>query len=227
MLHFLADLPLGRVALAGVAVGLAGYAALNFVGALQDPERRGVSAWGLLSRGVDVFTGALYIVLTITALSMIVDREHRTQIAAVERLNKILEAPSGDLVLSVVGVALIFSGIYLFYRAAREPFGEMLDRRSLSSVARRAIRLAARMGTAARGAIFAVCGLTLMLANDRTAPETMGDVGDALATVGSARFGPYFLGVTGAGFVAYGAYQLAKSRYQRIASTSEQLPRVS
>lgn len=215
-LRFLAELPFGPLALACVGTGLAGYAALNLAGALKDPERRGVTAWGLLSRGVDVLTGALYIVLAITALAMIVDPEHRTQNAAAERVRQILEAPPGSVILSLIGIALILSGMYLFYRAAREPFGEMLDRRSLSSVMRNVIALAARAGTATRGVIFAILGLTLTLAAEGTGSRRVVDIGDALSAIGSAKLGPLFLMVIGAGFVAYGGYQLAKSRYQRI-----------
>ena len=220
-LHFFAELPLGPVALALVGVGLAGYAALNFVGAVLDPEERGVTPWGLLTRGVDVLTGALYIVFSVTALAMIVDPQHRAQGAALDIANRIRETPFGTMLLTTGGVGLILSGIYLFYRAAREPFGEMLDRRSLSAVTRRAIAIAARAGTAARGVIFGICGLTLVLAAEDSALERAGDIGDALSAIGSTTFGPFFLGLIGAGFVAYGGYQLAKSRYQRIADPVE------
>jgi hypothetical protein len=46
----------------------------------------------------------------------------------------------------------------------------------------------------------------------------VGDAGDALTMIGEAAFGPLLLAIVGAGFIAYGAYQLAKARYQRIAS---------
>jgi hypothetical protein len=117
-----------------------------------------------------------------------------------------------------IGIALVMSGGYLFYRAAREPFGEMLDRRSLSSVARRAIALAARAGTAARGAIFIICGMTAIRAAKGSELGEVVDVGDALSTLGDVPFGPLLLAIVGAGFVAYGGYQLAKARYQRIAA---------
>jgi hypothetical protein len=220
-LHFFAELPLGPVALAAVGIGLAGYAALNFVGALLDPEDRGVTPWGLLSRGVDALTGGLYLVLAITALAMIVDPQHRAQNTAVELADRIRQAPSGTFILSLTGIALILSGMYLFYRAAKEPFGEMLDRRSLSSVTRSVIALAARAGTAARGVIFAICGIILALAAEDRALQRVGDIGDALSAIGSTRFGPFFLGFIGAGFIAYGVYQFAKSRYQRIADPAE------
>lgn len=218
VLRFFAQLPFGPVALVGLGAGFAGYAALNFAGALNDPERRGVSTWGLVARGVDVLTGALYVLLAITALALIIDPKHRADDMAAQRIEQILRTPSGAFAATAAGVLLMLSGFYLFYRAAREPFGEMLDRRMLSPIARRGIAIAARTGTAARGVIFAICGATLARAADGDASRTIGDVGDALSTVGAATFGPFLLALTGGGFVAYGGYQLAKARYQRITS---------
>ena len=218
VLHFFADLPFGPLALAGLGVGLAGYAALNFSGALRDPERRGMDAWGLIERGIDILTGALYMAFAITALAMIVDPQHRLGATAAASLKRILEMRSGSVIMIAIGITLVMSGGYLFYRAAREPFGEMLDRRSLSSVARRAIALAARAGTAARGAIFIICGMTAIRAAKGSELGEVVDVGDALSTLGDVPFGPLLLAIVGAGFVAYGGYQLAKARYQRIAA---------
>lgn len=220
VIAFLARQPLGPIVLAGLGIGLAGYAALNFAGAISDPERRGVSLFGLATRSIDVLTGALYIALALAALAVVIDPSSDGTGTAVKWAAGILALPFGSAILWLIGAALVVSGGYLFYRASQEPFGEMLDRRSLSLGARSAIALAARAGTAARGLIFAICGLFVIRAASSARADGVADVGDALATVGRAAFGPLLLGVTGAGFIAYGAYQLAKARYQRIRSAS-------
>ncbi len=222
VLHFFASLPFGQVLLAGLCVGLAGYAALNFAGAVRDPERRGVTASGLLSRALDVLTGVLYVVLAITALALIVDPSHRAN-TATRVAERLLQTQSGDVILWMIGFAFLASCAYLVLRSANEPFGEMLDRRTLSSVTRRAIAIAARIGTVVRGVIFAICGFIVIDAARGNGSHEIGDIGQALTEVGDASFGPLLLGVAGAGFVAYGAYQLAKARYQRIGE-SEHMP---
>src|SRR5688572_1594101 len=105
---------------------------------------------------------------------------------------------------------------YLFVRAAREEFGEMLDKRQLSHRMRLAIALAARAGTAARAVIFAVCGVFAIGAAISRSPQRIGDVDDALAVIREGIFGPLLLALMGAGFIAYGVYQLSKARYQRV-----------
>ena len=216
----LAQLPFGELVMIGLGVGLAGYAALNIAGAINDPERRGFTFRGLVERSVDALTGAIYIGLAIAALGRVADPSGADAGTAVRWAQAVLSLSYGRALLGAVGAALIFGGGFLFHRSANERFGEMLDRREISTRARRAIALAARAGTLARGLIFVVCGILVVRAAVLNEPDIVGDAGDALAAIGSTALGPLLLFLTGAGFVSYGVYQLAKARYQRIASAS-------
>jgi hypothetical protein len=213
---FLSRQPLGPLLLGCLCAGLAAYAALNIAGAINDPERRGVTPHGVIARSVDVLTGALYIVLAVAALAIVVDPPESETSIVVRWAAVILELPFGPFLLGLGGAALIVSGGYLFHRAREEPFGHMLDKRSLSAHARRMIAHAARAGTAARGVIFAVCGIFAIRAALSASPDDVADVGKAMDVIAGATFGPLLIAMIGAGFIAYGGYQLAKARYQRI-----------
>lgn len=215
---FLSRQPFGPILLAALGVGLAGYAALNLVGAISDPERRGVTLFAMVARAADVLTGVLYITLAVAALGIVIDPARDASNIVVTWAAGVLALPFGTVILGAIGAALMVSGAYLFYRSSQEPFGEMLDRRELSHRTRKGIALAARAGTAARALIFMICGWFVIRAATADSAEAVGDVGDALATIERAAFGPLLLSVVGAGFIAYGAYQLAKARYQRINS---------
>jgi hypothetical protein len=215
VMQFLARQPFAPLLLATLVTGLAGYAALNIAGAISDPERRGVSIGGLILRSMDILTGALYIALAFAALGLLVgssDSPH-TAVALAERL---IAIPFGATILGLIGGSLIVGSVYLFIRAAREEFGEMLDKRMLSKQTRAAIALAARAGSAPRGVIFAVCGALAVTAAIARSPQRIGDVDDALAVIREAVLGPLLLALMGAGFIAYGVYQLSKARYQRV-----------
>ncbi|MGK2961067.1 MAG: DUF1206 domain-containing protein, partial [Gemmatimonadaceae bacterium] len=192
------------------------YAMLNIAGAINDPEGRGASLPGILVRAADALTGALYIALAVAALAIVVAPEGNGISGAVAWAKGILALPYGAALLGLIGLALVSGGVYLLYRAWDEPFGNMLDRRSLSADARWAISVAARVGTVARAVIFGICGMFVIRAAAGAAPDRVADVDDALAMIGQAAFGPLLLVVAGAAFVAYGGYQLAKARYQRI-----------
>lgn len=221
IMAMLGRLPFGQLVLVGLGTGLAGYAALNFAGAIADPERRGSSFRGIATRSLDVLTGAIYIAFAIAALGRVADPEREDAGTAVAWAQAILALPLGSLLLGAIGASLIFSGGYLFFRASSERFGAMLDRREVSPGARALIARAARVGTAARGLIFAICGLLVVRAAATGTPDIVGDAGDALAMTGQTIAGPILLAIAGAGFVAYGIYQLAKARYQRIAGGGE------
>lgn len=218
VMHSMARQPFGELVLIALGVGLAGYAALNFAGAINDPEGRGVSLFGLAIRAADALTGALYIALAVAALGIVVTPDTNSINTAVGWAAKILELPFGAVILALIGSTLIVSSVYLLYRAWTEPFGNMLDRRSISGDTRKAVRIAARAGTAVRAVIFGICGFFVLRAAASQTPERIGDVADALAALGRGVFGPILLGVAAAGFIAYGVYQLTKARYQRIAA---------
>ena len=215
VMSFLARQPFAPLLLATLGIGLAGYAALNITGAISDPERRGVSFAGLALRSMDILTGALYIALTFAVLGFLLgsaDSAHTARALG----EKLIALPFGATILGLIGGSLIVGSGYLFVRAAREEFGEMLDKRQVSHRARLAIVLAARAGTAARAVIFAVCGAIAIGAAVTRSPQRIGDVDDALAVIREGIFGPLLLALMGAGFIAYGVYQLSKARYQRV-----------
>lgn len=219
IMKFLARQPLAPLLLVTLGVGLAGYAALNIAGAISDPERRGMSMEGMMLRSIDIVTGALYLALAFAALGFLVGTSDSSETAAA-LAEKLLSIPFGSTILALIGISLIVGSVYLFVRAAREEFGEMLDKREASKQMRSTIVLAARAGTAARGVIFAICGVFAIRSAMSRSPQRIGDVDDALAAIGGTAFGPLLLGAMGAGFIAYGVYQLGKARYQRVVDTT-------
>jgi tetrahydromethanopterin S-methyltransferase subunit F len=209
-------LPLGRVILVALGIGFVGYAALNLAGAIRDQEQRGLSPSGLLMRTADALTGAMYLALALAAV--------RIAAAPVREGGRLVEAgaahvlrlPGGAILLGGAGITLLAAGAFLAHRARSERFEDLLDRRSLSERARRLITGAARFGTLARGVVFAICGLLAIEAALTRQPGRVGDIGDALSTVETTPAGSGALAMVALGFMAYGAYQLAKVRYRRV-----------
>ena len=215
VLRVIARQPLGEIMLAVLAAGLVGYAAMSIVGAVQDPDEHGRSATGLLIRASDVLAGALYMTLAASAVRLIAQpRRGGFEIAALA--DRLLSLPLGAAALALVGLAIVGAGGFLLDKAFRKPFGARLDRRELTRRARRWIIAAARVGTAARGVIFVVCGGAAIRAALERSPKRVAGVGDALTALGNAAIGPWLLAAMAVGFTGYGIYQLAKARYRRL-----------
>lgn len=216
VIRVVARLPLGQVMLGALAVGLVGYAALSIAGAVQDPFGHGRSVRGWLTRGADALAGALYVSLAATAVRLIAQPGRGAGRTAAEWAARVLALPLGALWLGALGAGLLGTGAYLLVKARRASFDDRLDRRVLTLRARRRIVAAARVGTAVRGALFGLCGATVVAAAAQRQPERVADLGDALAVLGDTAAGPWLLAAAAVGFAAYGVYQLAKARYRRV-----------
>ena len=222
VMQFLSRQPFAPFMLVALGIGLTGYAALNVTGAISDPERRGMSLSGLTLRAIDIATGALYVTLAFGALGHLVGAPSH-QYTAESFAQKLLANPFGPILLGLFGVALLISAGYLLMRSVTEEFGHMLDRRQLTHRIRIVIEFAARAGTAARAVVFGICGILSIRAAFSHSPDRVTDVDDALTAIGNAAFGPLLLGLMGAGFIAYGLYQLGKARYQRVIDVDQSI----
>lgn len=212
----LARQPFGEVLVVLLGIGLLGYAALNLSGAFRDPEERGRSFRGIMTRAADAFTGALYLALALTALRLAVAPSRGGGDLVKKWAADVLALPGGTVLLFALGLSLVGSGVFLAHRARAEPFQDVLDRRALTAGTWKALTAAARYGTLIRGLVFALCGVFVMEAAVTARPDRIGGVGAALSAIDTTPFGAWFLGLAALAFIGYGAYQLAKVRYRRV-----------
>ena len=208
--------PFGKILLVALSLGLLGYAALSLSGAFRDPEERGRSLSGLLIRAADALTGALYVALAVAAVRIVAAPSREGGRIVETWAAGVLALPGGVILLGGIGFSLLAAGGFLIYRARAEPFQDSLDRRSLSASMWKLFTAAARFGTLARGLILATSGVLVIRAAATRRPVEAGDIGDALSAVETTLFGAWLLGFAAFGFIAYGAYQLAKVRYRRV-----------
>ena len=219
-MRLLLRLPLGRVLLTAVAAGLLSYALLSFVAAAWTPEGRHTNRlYGWALRAVDALTSAVYLGLAAGAVRLLAEPGYRAGRLGEYWARVLLSLPVGAAFLAAAGAAVVGAGAYLLYRAATFPFVAPLEFGAAHPRLGRAVLHLARVGTAARGVLFAVCGVLALQAAARRDPARVGDIGDALTALETQPAGHWLLGVVGAGCVAYGLYQLAKARYRRIRLT--------
>jgi hypothetical protein len=207
--------PFGRVVLAAMAAGMAGFALWRFAQAALDPERNGSDAGGVVKRLSHAVSGIVHVALALAAVRLL--RGHaggsdsQAGVAA-----SVMDQPLGRWLITGAGVAVAASGAYELYRAFRSELGKRLDLSSLSPGARDGVAHAARAGLAARGIVFGVVGWFLVRAGlSSRAGEARGLPG-ALQELRETPAGPWLLAAVGAGLVGYGVFELVKARYRRI-----------
>ena len=216
-LEALAQETFGKVVLTLLVLGFAAYAIWRFVEALAasgDEKKK----WG--RRVGSVGRGLIYAALAFSAAKILLgsggggsqnQRAHET--AAV-----ILSWPAGTWLVGVAGVAVIGVGLWNAYRGLKRKFEKKVRTGEMGAKARRWGSHIGLVGHLARGVVFTLIGVFVIRAALQYDPKEAIGLDGALQKLASAAYGPYLLGVTAAGLVAYGLYCLVDARYRDVSA---------
>ncbi|HEU4561055.1 MAG TPA: DUF1206 domain-containing protein [Longimicrobium sp.] len=209
--------PFGRVVLPLLAVGLLGYALWSVVQATLDPERKGTDAKGLFSRAKYLITGVFYTGLAASAARLaaygLAERDNES---AGNFTAPVMAHPLGRWVVAAAGVGLLAYGLWQIYRAFTKDPEKRLDLSSLRPKVRKLLETAGRAGIAARGVVFAVVGVYLVVAALQHDPNAARTPSGALESVRQQPHGTWILAVIAVGLAAYGVFEMVKARYRVI-----------
>ena len=206
----------GTLLLLVVALGLAAYAVWRFAQAWLDLEHKGNDVQALATRATFVVSGLGHAALAISAVSLAVGLQRGHSNAVRTWVTRVLSAPHGRWVVAAVGLAVIGTGVYQFYKAYMALFENDLLISEMSADARLWSRRVGRAGLTARGVTFGVIGWFLLRAGlDANAHEARGVAG-ALRLLGRQDEGHWLLFVVAVGLAAYGFSSLVDARYRRV-----------
>ena len=222
-LQSLAQHGFGKVVLALLALGLAGYVLWRFVQAVVEREeaddaRGKLKAWG--KRAGYAGRGLVYAGLTFSALKLLLggsgegsqdEKAHRTTGA-------ILDWPAGRLLVGAAGIVIVGVGLWNVYRGLSRKFADKWRTGAMSEVQR---RWGGRVGVAghlARGIVFGLIGIFVIKAAIDFDPKDAIGLDGALRKLAEASYGPYLLGVTAAGLVCYGLYCFVDARHRDVSA---------
>jgi hypothetical protein len=217
-LESMARQPFGRVLLAAVALGLAGYALWKLVQAVQDPEHKGTDAKGNAARAGYGISGLIHAGLVLEAgrLALGSGMGDGSESGADSRTAMLMEQPFGRWLVGLVGLGILAFGLYELYRAYKADLAKKMHLLGLDSDTRQWVIRSGRLGYAARGLVFGIIGYFLIGAALHYNPQEARGLGGALHALQGEWYGPYLLGVVAVGLIAYGIFALVKSRFRRI-----------
>jgi hypothetical protein len=210
--------PFGRVLLAVVGLGLAGYAVWRLLQAALDTEHEGDEPGGLVVRTGFGIAGLAYAGLSLSAFAMALnragqpDQEQATQ----DRTAWLMSQPFGPALVAIVGLIFIGVGLSQFVVAYRASFARKLRQDEMSHQQQQLVGLAGRLGHTARGVVFLLTGAFLVVAGVQSRPDQARGLGGVLASLAQQPFGPWLLGLVALGLVAYGISMLLAARYRRM-----------
>ena len=224
-LHSLAGQTFGKVMLALLALGFAAYAIWRFVQAVAEREDAGdgeakgaAKKWG--KRAGYVGRGLIYAGLTVSTVKILfgsgggqsqTDKAHKTTAV-------VLSWPAGTWLAGIAGAVIVGVGLWNLYRGIARKFEDRWRTGEMGEQSRKWGGRAGLVGHAARGVVFSLIGIFLFKAAIDYNPKDAIGLDGALRKLENASYGPYLLGLTAAGLVAYGLYCFVDARYRDVSA---------
>lgn len=220
-LRVLMEQPLGRVLLALVAIGLAGWVLWRLFQAVADPEHEGTGAKGMARRTGYLVSAVLHAALAVEAVRLMRGSGggEGGEAAADHWTGMLMSQPAGRLLVAAVGGVIVAFGVVELIRAYRAGFRRDLDLSALSAAGQRRVVLFGRLGIAARAVVFGIIGWFLLRAALQYDPREARGFETALRTLQEQGYGGWLLGAVGVGLLCYGLFELAEARYRVIRTT--------
>lgn len=213
--------PLGRVLLVLVLVGLAGYALWGFIRTFFDPLHMGSDATGFIERLGNLVSPISYASLILPTYHLLNGSgkaaHNGAQTAATQSLaSRLLATAWGPFLLGLAGVVIFGIGVGQLFQALSRKFDKQFQMYDLSPHQARWIKRLGRIGIVARGIVFGMVGLFLVIAAWQLDPSKAQGLNGALGKLLQLPYGYYLLGLVAVGLMAYGIYSMAGALWFRF-----------
>ncbi len=213
-LNEVAKAPAGEVLL---WIGAAGFAALGLWQLIEalagsrsvEPSKR--TGARLKAAG----KAAVYLALAWTTFSYARGARSSSSEQSSDFTASLMDSGWGKALLVAIGVGVIAVGIYHVYKGFSQKFTDDLRGPGGGPVGRAVVVLGV-VGYVAKGVALAVVGVLFIVAVAESDPDEATGLDGALKTLGEQPFGPALIIGVAVGFIAYGVYSFARSRYAKM-----------
>ena len=220
-LQSLAHHSFGRIVLVLLTGGFAAYALWRFIEAYAERADDGdgeAKVWG--KRAGYVGRGLIYASLTYSTVKIITGSGGGQSQDAKAHKNTaiVLGWPGGQWIVGIVGLCLIGAALWNLYRGLARKFEDKWRVGSLSPAWRTWGGRAGVVGHVARFVVFGLIGIFVTKAAIDYSPKDAIGLDGALQKLAHASYGPFLLGVTAVGLVAYGVFCLVDARLRDVSA---------
>jgi NADH:ubiquinone oxidoreductase subunit 5 (subunit L)/multisubunit Na+/H+ antiporter MnhA subunit len=205
----------GKALLFALAAGFAAYALWRVAQALFERDEEDTKRWG--KRGY-LGRAGIYAALTYSAIKLATG--HTETQSQNERAHKataqVLSWPAGRWLVGLAGACIVGAGLYNGYRGVTRSFAEKWAGDDTTDVVRRWATRVGVVGLLARLVVFSLIGSFAIKAAIEYDPKDAVGLDGALQKLTHQRYGPWLLGITAAGLLAYALFSFADARYRRV-----------
>jgi hypothetical protein len=213
-LQLLAAQPYGLVLLWLLGIGFAGYALWRLSEAAFGVTGEGNGAGPRLKSLARAVIYAFFAYLT---FKIITGAGGGSQTKKQQDLTAtVMHHPGGQWLVGIVGLAIVIAGLVLVFEGIRRKFLKYLQLSQMSPRMRRLVERLGMIGTAARGAVFALAGGLVIEAAVTYKSAKAGGIDKALLTLRNQPFGEFLLILAALGLITFGVYGLCEARWRRV-----------
>jgi hypothetical protein len=204
-LEAIGDLPLHRLLLALLALGLAGYALWRFAQALLDAEDDGFGWKGVTKRAVYLGIGGFYAYLAFFGAGVIFGLRNDDD-GVQDFTATVLGWPGGQILVGLAGLGVIVAGLNEIVFALRGAYREEFRHRQMADWEQTLLAGAGWWGHVGRGAVYGLMGYLVVRAAVTFDPDEAAGLAEGFRTLEEQPYGGVLLVAAGAAFLAYGVY---------------------
>ena len=215
-LHEISRTPVGGVLLWVLVIGFIGMALWRLseaaYGSSGSGERKTGKRLAALGRAV------LYAVIAYGVLKYALGTggPQSSDKQSVDLTATLLKYPGGQILVVVIGLALVGGGIYLAYSAWKEKFRKDMELGQIRPRARRIVEWLGKFGGMARGAVFITAGIFLVVAAVQAKPQQAKGVDSSLRVLASTPLGPWLLVLVAIGLIMFGLFSFCQAKWRRL-----------
>lgn len=160
--------------------------------------------------------GLIYGFLAFTAVSLLQGSRGAQSTQQQGYAAQVMAHPGGRVVVGLVGLAVALAGAVMVVEGFTLKFMRYFPSGGMPPGVRDGIRSLGRIGTIARGLVFALTGVLIMSAAWTYDAAKASGLDGALKSLRDRPFGALLLGVAAIGLIVFGIYGLAEARYRRV-----------
>ena len=214
-LHALARHGWARVLLVFLVIGFAGYTIWRLAQALFDRGGMGSDGPGLFRRAIQLVQGITYGLLTWASIRVLAGSGGSSGGSEHKAAAGIFGWPAGRELVGLIAAVLAVTACVLVYWALSRRFEESLALEEMSESAERVTRVTGIVGLISLAIVSGIVAWFLLKAAIQFNPSSPVGIGGALSKLAHATYGTYLLGITAAGLIVFGCFDLLQARYHR------------
>jgi hypothetical protein len=215
-LHSISSTPVGGVLLWLLVIGFIGMALWRLSEALYGAP--GTSGQKTSSRLAALAKAIIYGVVAYGILKYALGEgaPQSSDTQSVDLTATVLRHPGGQALVAVIGLAFIGGGLYLAYQAWRKQFRRDLDLGRMRAPTRRAVEWFGRYGGIARGIVFVIVGVFLVVAAVDARPQQAKGIDSSLRALAALPFGQWLLVLVAIGLIMFGLFSCCEAKWARL-----------